>query len=54
MEALKGFCGLEDRRDGRQGCSFWFAFPYVPDAFVQVRPAASCARDPVLSSTSTC
>jgi CheY-like chemotaxis protein len=31
MEALNGFYGVENRRDGRQGSMFWFAFPYRPD-----------------------
>jgi len=31
MEALNGHCGVRARRDGRQGCLFWFAFPYIPD-----------------------
>jgi CheY-like chemotaxis protein len=31
MEALNGYYGVEGRRDGNQGCMFWFAFPYRPD-----------------------
>lgn len=31
MEALNGSCGVEKRPDGKQGCVFWFAFPYRPD-----------------------
>jgi len=31
MEALKGSCGVEDRRDGQQGSLFWFKLPYLPD-----------------------
>eukprot|EP00981_Chlorochromonas_danica_P008450 scaffold2193_cov179-Ochromonas_danica.AAC.29 len=31
MEALNGSCGVQKRPDGKQGCVFWFAFPYRPD-----------------------
>ena len=31
MESLQGHCGVRGRRDGKQGCLFWFAFPYKPD-----------------------
>lgn len=31
MESLQGHCGVRGRRDGQQGCLFWFAFPYKPD-----------------------
>jgi CheY-like chemotaxis protein len=31
IEALDGKCGVEERRDGREGSRFWFEFPYRPD-----------------------
>ncbi len=31
MASLQGHCGVRGRRDGEQGCLFWFAFPYKPD-----------------------
>jgi CheY-like chemotaxis protein len=31
IEALGGDYGVRGRRDGKQGCLFWFTFPYLPD-----------------------
>ena len=31
MDALKGYYGVEKRKDGKQGSLFWFAVPYRPD-----------------------
>eukprot|EP00981_Chlorochromonas_danica_P000884 scaffold212_cov174-Ochromonas_danica.AAC.10 len=31
VEALNGFYGVSNRRDGGQGCLFWFSIPYRPD-----------------------
>jgi CheY-like chemotaxis protein len=31
MDAIHGFYGVENRRDGRQGSLFWFAIPYKSD-----------------------
>jgi len=31
MEALGGSRGVEERKDGKRGSIFWFAFPYRPD-----------------------
>jgi signal transduction histidine kinase len=31
LDALKGFYGVEKRRDGLDGSLFWFAIPYKPD-----------------------
>jgi CheY-like chemotaxis protein len=31
IEALGGEFGVRARKDGRQGCLFWFTFPYLPD-----------------------
>lgn len=31
IEALKGFYGVRDRRDGQEGSLIWFAIPYKPD-----------------------
>ena len=28
IEALGGVCGVGNRTDGREGCTFWFTFPY--------------------------
>jgi CheY-like chemotaxis protein len=32
IEALGGEFGVRARKDGRQGCLFWFTFPYLPDS----------------------
>lgn len=31
IESLGGECGINDRRDGKQGTVVWFSFPYRPD-----------------------
>jgi hypothetical protein len=31
MEALRGSCGVQSRKDGKQGSRFYFSFPYRPD-----------------------
>jgi CheY-like chemotaxis protein len=31
IEALDGEYGVRGRKDGKPGCLFWFAFPYLPD-----------------------
>jgi signal transduction histidine kinase len=31
VEALGGFRGVEERKDGKRGSNFWFSFPYRPD-----------------------
>eukprot|EP00981_Chlorochromonas_danica_P015227 scaffold10975_cov159-Ochromonas_danica.AAC.1 len=32
LEALNGQYGVSNRRDGEQGCMFWFSIPYRPDS----------------------
>ena len=31
VEAIGGSCGVNDRKDGKEGSTFWFSFPYRPD-----------------------
>jgi CheY-like chemotaxis protein len=31
IEALSGYYGIDNRRDGKRGSLFWFAIPYRPD-----------------------
>ena len=31
VEAIGGSCGVDDRKDGKEGSTFWFSFPHRPD-----------------------
>ncbi len=45
LEALKGFYGVEKRRDGKQGSLFWFAIPYKADKVTSALIAARRSSD---------
>jgi signal transduction histidine kinase/DNA-binding NarL/FixJ family response regulator len=53
MKALKGFYGVESRRDGRQGSMFWFAFPYRPDE-TMAQSRSSMKLSSVILASSNC
>ena len=40
VEALGGYCGVNELSDGTPGSSFWFSFPYRPD-YNAVLPSSS-------------
>jgi CheY-like chemotaxis protein len=45
INALRGFCGVEDRLDGGPGTRFWFTIPYRPDPDASAAESTSVPDD---------
>jgi CheY-like chemotaxis protein len=46
IEALDGEYGVRGRKDGKPGCLFWFAFPYLPDHTMTMNGNSSRENSP--------